>query len=127
METTNTKTATTNFEIGFRMQKEGYGISDSFGSALATGEDGIPTDADIEEWVRGYNAAKELTNSEILTVPTLILGRKNLVDSLIDKEFSFIEPTDLKISMHLFQTHNIVLFIDKDGQTKLLKNRFGNI
>ena len=62
MKTKNTNTTETNFEIGFRMQKEGYGISDSFGSALATGEDNIPTDADIEEWVRGYNAAKTLTN-----------------------------------------------------------------
>ena len=58
MQTANANTTETNFEIGFRMQKEGYGISDSFGSALATGDSTTPTDADIEEWIRGYNAAK---------------------------------------------------------------------
>lgn len=58
MQTTNTNTTETNFEIGFRMQKEGYGISDSFGSAIATGKINHLTDANIEEWVRGYNAAK---------------------------------------------------------------------
>ena len=58
MENQITTLTETNFEIGFRMQKEGYGISDSFGSAIATGKDNIPTDADIEEWMRGYNAAK---------------------------------------------------------------------
>lgn len=63
METKNTNTTETNFEIGFRMQKEGYGISDSFGSALATGDSTTPTDSDIEEWVKGYNASKELTNN----------------------------------------------------------------
>jgi hypothetical protein len=60
MKTTNT--TETNFEIGFRMQKEGYGISDSFGSALATGDSTTPTDSDIEEWIKGYNAAKTLAN-----------------------------------------------------------------
>jgi hypothetical protein len=58
MENQTTTLTETNFEIGFRMQKEGYGISDSFGSAIATGKDNIPTDVDIEEWMRGYNAAK---------------------------------------------------------------------
>jgi hypothetical protein len=62
MENQTTISTETNFEIGFKMQKEGYGISDSFGSALATGKDNIPTDADIEEWTKGYNAAKTLTN-----------------------------------------------------------------
>ena len=61
------------------------------------------------------------------TATTLILGRKDLVDNSIEKEFSFIEPRDLKTSMHLFATHDIVLFIDNDGQTKFLKNRFGNL
>jgi hypothetical protein len=61
------------------------------------------------------------------TATTLILGRKDLVDNPIEKEFSFIELRDLKTSMHLFATHDIVLFIDSDGQTKFLKNRFGNI
>jgi hypothetical protein len=64
MKTTNTNTTETNFEIGFRMQKEGYGISDSFGSALATGDSTTPTDADIEEWIRGYNAAKEMEKKQ---------------------------------------------------------------
>ena len=61
------------------------------------------------------------------TATTLILGRKDLVDNSIEKEFSFIEPRDLKTSMNLFATHDIVLFIDNDGQTKFLKNRFGNL
>ena len=64
MENQTTTSTETNFEIGFRMQKEGYGISDSFGSAIATGEDNIPTDTDIEEWVEGYNASKELVNKK---------------------------------------------------------------
>jgi hypothetical protein len=106
----------TNFEIGFRMHKEGYGIWH------------VPSDANIEEWVKGYSAAKELANSEILITAALILSRKDLIITSINKEFSSIDAKDFKTPVHLFLKHDIVLFIDDvNGQTMFLKNRFGNI
>lgn len=58
---------------------------------------------------------------------TLILKREDLVDSQKTKDLSSIELKDFKTSNSLFITHDYVLFIDDDGETKLLKNRFGII
>jgi isocitrate dehydrogenase len=57
----NTNTQETNYEIGRRMQREGYGISDSWGSAITTNPNNEPTNEEIEEWVRGYNDEKSKT------------------------------------------------------------------
>jgi hypothetical protein len=54
----NTNTQETNYQIGYRMQKEGYGISDSWNSAMTTNPNNEPTNEEIEEWMRGYNTAK---------------------------------------------------------------------
>jgi hypothetical protein len=54
---------------------------------------------------------------------TLILKREDMVDSRCNKELSLIEPEDFKVSSSI-QNFDIVLFIDNDGQTKFLKNRF---
>jgi len=54
----------TNYEIGYRMKMEGYGVSDSMGSVACLGyymsanPNNEPTNEEIEEWMRGYNAAK---------------------------------------------------------------------
>jgi hypothetical protein len=54
---------------------------------------------------------------------TLILKREDMVDSQYNKELSLIEHGDFKVSSSI-QHFDIVLFIDNDGQTKFLKNRF---
>jgi hypothetical protein len=70
------------------------------------------------------------TNTQVInirTAQTLILGRIDMNDTEYSKEIFIIEPKDFKIPMFLFNNYEIVLFIDNDGQTKLLKNRFGNL
>jgi len=70
------------------------------------------------------------TNTQVInirTAQTLILGRIDMNDTEYSKKIFIIEPKDFKIPMFLFNNYEIVLFIDNDGQTKLLKNRFGNL
>jgi len=47
-----------NYEIGRRMKREGYGISDSYNSVITKNPNNEPTNEEIEEWVRGYNDEK---------------------------------------------------------------------
>ena len=54
----NPKTQETNYQIGYRMQKEGYGISDSWSSVITTNPNNEPTNEEIEEWMNGYHDAK---------------------------------------------------------------------
>jgi hypothetical protein len=102
MKTTNTNTSETNFEIGFRMQKEGYGISDSFGSAIATGDSTTPTDSDIEEWVKGYNASKELTTMKQTPIQWLCmklsskLGMPNAINFYVDHQVEIYEALEME-------------------------------
>lgn len=56
-----------------------------------------------------------------------ILEREHMVDSQNTKDLSSIELKDFKVSNSVFIKYDVVLFVDDDGETKLLKNRFGNI
>lgn len=44
----------------------------------------------------------------------------------INKNINFIDFRDFKISLKPMQKSNIILFIDNNDQTKILKNRFGS-
>lgn len=55
---------------------------------------------------------------------TLILGREDMIENNQGKNICFIDVTDFKISLKLLQENGIVLFIDDDGDTLILKNRF---
>lgn len=54
---------------------------------------------------------------------TLIFKREDMLDSRHNKELSLIDYEDFK-APSLIQHFDIALFIDDDGQTKFLKNRF---
>jgi len=57
---------------------------------------------------------------------TLIVGREDLIDNSKSKDILLINFTDFNSSMNPFQNNNIVLFIDDNGETKIMKNRFGD-
>ena len=42
------------------------------------------------------------------------------------KNILLIDFTDFEISVKPFQDNGIILFIDDNGQTKILKNRYGD-
>jgi hypothetical protein len=57
----------------------------------------------------------------------LILGREDMFEVNKGKDILSIYFTDFKISGKHYQDNGIILFIDDNGDTKILKNRFGNI
>ena len=57
---------------------------------------------------------------------TLILGREDMIKTKNGKNILLIDFTDFEISVKPFQDNGIILFIDDNGQTKILKNRYGD-
>ncbi|MCK9415964.1 hypothetical protein M0Q97_04820 [Candidatus Dojkabacteria bacterium] len=55
----------------------------------------------------------------------IILNRNDLTIHNNNKEFSEIKYDDFRIPNEFFYKANIILFIDTDSRTKILKNRFG--
>ena len=55
---------------------------------------------------------------------TLVIFREDLVNK--DKDIRSICYSDIKGSIETFHHSDIVLFIDDNHQTKILKNRFGD-
>jgi hypothetical protein len=55
----------------------------------------------------------------------LILDREDLIISNHNKSFQDIIFQDFKISIEKLYNVGIILFLDADGQTKILKNRYG--
>ena len=56
------------------------------------------------------------------TGKVLFLKREDL--RYKEKEFSLITFVDFKGSIEPLQSHGMVVFIDEDGQSKILKNRY---
>jgi hypothetical protein len=56
----------------------------------------------------------------------LILGREDMIETKNGKTILLIDFTDFKISVKPFQENVIILFIDDNGQTKIIKNRYGD-
>lgn len=57
---------------------------------------------------------------------TLILGREDMIETHKGKNILLIDFTDFKISVRPLKENGIILFIDNNGDTKILKNRFGD-
>jgi len=55
----------------------------------------------------------------------LILERTDLFDCFKDKKISLIDFSDFVISFNLTCEQSLILFIDDNGETRILKNRFG--
>ncbi len=63
----------------------------------------------------------------MLTTSTLILGREDMIESEKNKNILLIDFFDFKISIKKpILEYSIVLFIDDNNQTKILKNRYGD-
>ena len=59
------------------------------------------------------------------TEEILILDREDLVEKAKSKKVSDINAYDIKGTIKPFCNNGFVLFVDDDGSTKLLKNRYG--
>ena len=57
---------------------------------------------------------------------TLILGREDMIERNQGKDILLVDFTDFKISVRHFQENGIILFIDNNGDVKILKNKFGD-
>ena len=55
----------------------------------------------------------------------IILERVELTIHNNNKEFSEIEYCDFRMSREKFCKASVVLFVDSDNRTKILKNRYG--
>jgi len=56
----------------------------------------------------------------------LILERKDLIHSSINKKIDDIDIRDLRLLAYSnILTSNFVVFIDENGKNKILKNRYG--
>ena len=55
---------------------------------------------------------------------TLILGREDMFETQQGKNILLIDFTDFKISVNKTLENGIIVFIDNNGDTKILKNRF---
>jgi hypothetical protein len=60
------------------------------------------------------------------TEQTLILERTEVKQHAIGKDINLISLEDFNMSFKPFQTYTIILFIDNNGETRILKNRFGD-
>ncbi len=57
---------------------------------------------------------------------TIIFTREDLVKESENKMLNQIGLNDLKCSVDVLHKESIILFIDFDGTTRILKNRFGS-
>jgi hypothetical protein len=49
-----------------------------------------------------------------------------MIETKKDKDILLIDFTDFKMSVKPQQKNEIILFIDNNGETKILKNRYGD-
>ena len=54
-----------------------------------------------------------------------MLDRRTLLPECVSKDIFEIEFCDFRISEEASRSHGIIMFIDLDGATKLLKNKYG--
>lgn len=56
----------------------------------------------------------------------LILEREDLKEMSIGRDLFRLTFLDTKISEKVMRNNGIILFIDENGETKILKNRYGD-
>jgi hypothetical protein len=56
-----------------------------------------------------------------------LVRRENLTKQSKDKLFSDIELYDFAFDMHDVNMSELIMFVDEDGNTKILKNRYGYV
>lgn len=60
------------------------------------------------------------------TENVLILERDDIIESSKYKNFFDVEFNDFSLSTKPFQLNGIIFFIDDNGYTKILRNRYGD-
>lgn len=60
------------------------------------------------------------------TTNALIIDRDDLISGSKDNDITSITYTDIKDSTQIFTKSELILFIDNNHQTIILKNRFGD-
>jgi hypothetical protein len=63
----------------------------------------------------------------MIKTDVIIYERIDLIVHSKNKDISEIKYCDFRISNEIFNKASIVLFVDDNGRTKILKNRYGNI
>lgn len=62
------------------------------------------------------------------TVSDLIIcGRKDLLKQSIEKKLADLSSDDFKFGANIFQKTGMVIFVDDDGESRVLKNRNGKV
>lgn len=59
--------------------------------------------------------------------PTLILRKGDLIERSHDKTIDEVEFTDFMCSYVQIAEEKIILYIDENGNTRILKNQYGNL
>lgn len=80
---------------------------------------------DNENFIRLKEAVNAIDEGVIRNPETLVLFRKNLIRDSLKKHFNDIQHYDFKIGKKPMLTANLILFVEDDGKTKLLKSRWG--
>ena len=57
----------------------------------------------------------------------LLLDRGDVIKQSEDKDINLLNLSDFRTSIKQFQKVGFVLFVDDDGQTRILKNRYNGI
>lgn len=57
----------------------------------------------------------------------MILNRKDLTKYSSDKKASHLTIRDFIFNMELFAKQNMIIFIDDNGETRILKSRWGDV
>lgn len=60
------------------------------------------------------------------TVTTLLLDREDLIKDSEHKLLIDIEWTDFIFGNNIVRTEELIMFIDVDSRTKIIKSRYGN-
>lgn len=78
-----------------------------------------------EKFLGLKEAVNSIDEGVIRNPETLVLFRKNLIYNSLNKRFVDIEFNDFRIDRKPMLTASLILFIDDDGNSKLLKSRWG--
>lgn len=68
----------------------------------------------------------EIETPVLIEGKILVLRRNNLIVPSQNKPYEDVEYTDIARSFEPVTQASVVMFIDEFGNTKLLKNRYGN-
>lgn len=60
------------------------------------------------------------------TISAIMLGREDMIPKKTGKDILLIDFGDFKISEKPIRENDLIIFVDDNGLTKILKNRYGD-